>query len=342
MMMRLAFAVAACVEPDVLIVDEALAVGDMAFQQKCFARIEEVKHRGTTILFVSHDIYMVRTYCERAIYLQSGRKIMDGNAETVTEAYLKDVIAERQTQTPASIMWKANPRVGVAGFGGDLGEIVSAEFLSRDRGPGITAVTYGDEIGLRVKARVDPQVRNPTLFCQIRDYSGYAISGINSSLMGIQFSDQEREDGEIGWVVWWPVVLSPGPYTFTLGLNDYVGQAVNVVVDKQVGVCPFTVLDSQMHFHGAADLKAQLEKADLYETLDDLRTSRRKVMEPTRVEAHELRQISERYFGWHTSQFSRWWEYPWVANRIAPHSGMQVLMLEQEVADPFSALSGRP
>ena len=87
MKMRLAFAVAAHLEPEVLLVDEVLAVGDAAFQKKCLGRMGEVAHDGRTILFVSHNMLAVRALCQRAVWLDGGRVRMDGPAEEVARAY---------------------------------------------------------------------------------------------------------------------------------------------------------------------------------------------------------------------------------------------------------------
>lgn len=94
MYVRLAFAVAIHVDPDVLIVDEALAVGDMAFQAKCMARIRRFQEEGKTLLFVSHDIAAVRSLCDRAIYLEAGRVIDMGETSRVADRYLRDLHEE--------------------------------------------------------------------------------------------------------------------------------------------------------------------------------------------------------------------------------------------------------
>jgi lipopolysaccharide transport system ATP-binding protein len=87
MAMRLAFAVATHVDPDVLVIDEALAVGDGYFQKKCVDKIREIKDRGTTIIFCSHAMYFVTSFCERALWLAGGRIERDGTAKDVVEAY---------------------------------------------------------------------------------------------------------------------------------------------------------------------------------------------------------------------------------------------------------------
>ena len=87
MAMRLAFAVATHVDPDVLVVDEALAVGDGYFQKKCVDKIREIKDRGTTIVFCSHAMYYVTMFCDRALWIAGGRVERDGPAQEVVEAY---------------------------------------------------------------------------------------------------------------------------------------------------------------------------------------------------------------------------------------------------------------
>ena len=87
MMMRLAFSVAVNMEPEVLLIDEVLAVGDAAFQAKCLERIHELRNSGKTLLCVSHAHAMIREFCDRAIWLDHGQLIMTGTVAEVTEAY---------------------------------------------------------------------------------------------------------------------------------------------------------------------------------------------------------------------------------------------------------------
>jgi lipopolysaccharide transport system ATP-binding protein len=260
MVVRLAFSVAARVSPDVLIVDEALSVGDAAFQQKCLTFIEAARRRGTTILFVSHDIHMVRTYCTRAIYLQAGRIVMDGGTEPATEAYLKDIVAERQASSSTTLEWKQGLKHGAGGFGDKRGEIAEVEFFSRDRGPAVTTVSYGDEVGIKITARVDPGVRNPSILCQLRDFRGYNISGVTSGRLGVRFTPEDRRSETVSAIFWWPIVLLAGQYTFTVGLNDYESPTVDLVIDRVFGVGPLIVLEGKPLFHGVVNLNARCEK----------------------------------------------------------------------------------
>lgn len=93
MFVRLAFAVAVYSDPDILIVDEALAVGDAAFQAKCMARMNQIMKSGATVLFVTHDMNTVKRLCQRCIYLENGKKIMEGPAEELADIYLRRIRA---------------------------------------------------------------------------------------------------------------------------------------------------------------------------------------------------------------------------------------------------------
>src|SRR4029079_14862199 len=95
MYVRLAFAIAASVDPDILIIDEALAVGDAVFQHRCLRRIKELHQRGTTVLFVSHDAAAVRALCSRALLLKAGTLLADGKPADVLNQYQK-IVMERQ------------------------------------------------------------------------------------------------------------------------------------------------------------------------------------------------------------------------------------------------------
>ena len=94
MVMRLAFSVAVHMDPEILIVDEVLAVGDAAFQAKCFAKVREFRHAGKTLLCVSHAVVMVQELCDRAIWLDHGELVMTGSVRDVTEAYAGHMTAQ--------------------------------------------------------------------------------------------------------------------------------------------------------------------------------------------------------------------------------------------------------
>jgi len=131
MLMRLAFAVNTCVDPDILIVDEALSVGDAPFQSKCFKRLRQLIDNGTSILFVSHDISTVRSICSRALWLKSGRAEMWGEAQEVAKEYEKFCWREQGLVMHA-------PDVA----GETLPETTSVQAISADASSGLPAMLF--------------------------------------------------------------------------------------------------------------------------------------------------------------------------------------------------------
>jgi ABC-type polysaccharide/polyol phosphate transport system ATPase subunit len=143
MAVRLGFAVAACIDPDVLLVDEVLAVGDAAFSQKCLARIKTLVEHGTAIIFVSHNIYLVKAVCRDAIYLRDGRVQVAADTAAVIRAYERDLHSEQAERLEGRA-----PRPHLAG---DI-EITKVELLDergavnpeslRSEEPAILRITY--------------------------------------------------------------------------------------------------------------------------------------------------------------------------------------------------------
>ena len=111
MMMRLAFAVQVLCDPDILIIDEALSVGDIFFQQKCFKRINEIREQGTTVLFVSHDMGMVRDLCERVVYLRQGKMVFQGEPHAGIQQYLSEDRGVREIETNPQSIQSQKPSV---------------------------------------------------------------------------------------------------------------------------------------------------------------------------------------------------------------------------------------
>ena len=115
MAMRLAFAVATHVDPDVLVIDEALAVGDGYFQKKCVDRIREIRDRGTTILFCSHSMYYVSLFCKRALWLRGGQIERDGPAQEVVNAYEEYLINREKRRLDGEPAAEEGAEIGPGG-----------------------------------------------------------------------------------------------------------------------------------------------------------------------------------------------------------------------------------
>jgi lipopolysaccharide transport system ATP-binding protein len=187
MYVRLAFAIAASVEPDILIIDEALAVGDAIFQHRCLQRIKELRDRGTTVLFVSHDTAAVRALCDRAILLSSGQMVGDGKPADVLNDYQR-IVMERQDAYEAS--GTTNSFYTASGepiaplhytyrHGDGSAEIISAELCDAS-GRRTEIVGTGDNIYVQVTVRFSHDVDDPVIGFLIRNRHGIHAYGTNT------------------------------------------------------------------------------------------------------------------------------------------------------------------
>jgi lipopolysaccharide transport system ATP-binding protein len=146
MYVRLAFAVAAHLEPDILIVDEVLAVGDSAFQQKCIGKVREVGNEGRTIIFVSHNMEIIRPLCQRALLLQNGKIIDDGEVSSVITHYM---------ETTKDKQYSINDYTDREGTGEILVSDVAIEYSQKK-----ARLTTHDAIDITIKANVSEEYRN--------------------------------------------------------------------------------------------------------------------------------------------------------------------------------------
>lgn len=253
MLVRLAFAVSVCVEPDILIVDEALSVGDASFQFKCLDRLETLTLNGSTLLFVSHDMAMVRRFCQRVYYLRDGQVVASGPAEEMAELYLLDMRDEQRRWASGGATTVARKpyldgRAGMA-FGTDEGHISAAFFTAT----GQLACTYrhDDDIEIQVHARLRAGIARPNVSLTIQEARLLVIGGANFAL--------RQGPVEDGWytasiTVRFAARLGPGHYHVTLKLMEGVSEETSHLIEKQVGLLAFTVLPNERNFLGVVDL----------------------------------------------------------------------------------------
>jgi homopolymeric O-antigen transport system ATP-binding protein len=203
MYVRLAFAIAASVEPDILIIDEALAVGDAVFQHRCLRRIKELHERGTTVLFVSHDAAAIRALCSRAILMSQGRMISDGAPAEVLNCYQEIVMererafeaesealgdassAETETFEPLSFTYR---------HGNRSAEIVVAE-LTDTTGRRVEIIETGTPVTMKVAVRFNTDLDDPVLGFLIRNRHGISAFGTNTGEQRLELGKVRR--GEI-------------------------------------------------------------------------------------------------------------------------------------------------
>jgi ABC-type polysaccharide/polyol phosphate transport system ATPase subunit len=232
MFVRLAFAGAIHVDPDVLLVDEALAVGDAVFQHRCIRRIREFQEQGRTILFVSHDMGMVRSVCSRALFLDAGRVQADGEPDEIAQLYHAHVAgleAGRRESEPAagqapggarSAAFRADPafdqRVGLFRHGTGGARIRHVEVLGETNRP-IAAVGFDEPVTLRVHLEFYAEVPYCILGYYLRDKSGIDVVGTNTYEENVPMPARQAGDTlVVDFRQRWP--LMAGSYSVTVAL----------------------------------------------------------------------------------------------------------------------------
>jgi lipopolysaccharide transport system ATP-binding protein len=249
MVVRLAFAITVHVDAEVLVVDEALSVGDVAFQFKCLSHLEDLLERGVTILLVSHDLQLVKSYCTRAIYLKGNTVEYQGDCEAATELYLKEMRAERERML-------AESTVHARAAGGD-GEILSARMGCEDHAE--SHFKSGQRVWLDVSARIPPTVSRPRLIINIRDLKGYGLFGFNNHHANVELTPDT--DGRIGGRFWFTCALREGDYSIALRLEDCRSDTLRIVLDKRPNALQFKVLEGDRAFLGTVDLDGAFEQS---------------------------------------------------------------------------------
>lgn len=256
MLVRLAFAVSVCVEPDILIVDEALSVGDASFQFKCLNRLEELTTKGTTLLFVSHDMSMVKRFCHRVIYLREGRVVASGAPDEMAELYLLDMRDEQRRWASGGVIPVTRKSFmggqdGIA-FGTEEGHISSACFTNTQELS--SSYMYGDDIEIRVEALLHQSISQPNISFTIQEARLLVIGGANFAL--------QAGPVENGWrrtaiTVRFPANLAAGRYHVTLKLLHGVTEDTSQLIEKQVAPLAFDMLPNQRDFLGMVNLGLQ-------------------------------------------------------------------------------------
>lgn len=242
MFARLAFACAINVDPDILIVDEVLSVGDMAFQLKCFKKFEQFKNNGKTIIFVTHNINDVMTNCNRVIILENGTKTFDGSVKDGVNRYKKIIVGlnpdeenkvEEETQeletenikdeanSTFENFWKdqMNQNPNMIEYGNKLAEVIDYGVFDKD-GNLVNMFDNGDHITFKSKVKFNKEVKEPIFTVTLKDFSGKDITGTNTNIEKIATGTFKK--GEIAVVEFTQKIpVAPGKYTLSFSCTRY-------------------------------------------------------------------------------------------------------------------------
>jgi ABC-type polysaccharide/polyol phosphate transport system ATPase subunit len=242
MFVRLAFAVAIHMDPDILIVDEALAVGDLFFQQRCMRRIQQLKSQGVTIVFVSHDLALIRSLADQAIWMEHGQVHLEGKTDEVVSKYLaamvtrgsKEVMEEKAIGTPITtsdeLSISEEALAKIPNFVTHLSNIdhrygngkarVRGIGVYGNNGESLTGVLQGDRICIRVSIEFDQDVEQPNVGFMLRNRLGEDVTGTNVANEGIRLPAARAGDRlSVDFVMDLPF-LHPGFYYFSPAVAD--------------------------------------------------------------------------------------------------------------------------
>lgn len=222
MQMRLAFSVATAVRPDVLIVDEALSVGDAYFQHKSFDRIRSYREQGTTLLIVSHDKSSIQAICDRAILLSQGRVALEGTPETVMD-YYNAMLADHQNQEVKQLVLADGKAQTVSG----TGEAAVIDITIVDEtGQRIEVIDVGQDINLQVVVKVHQGIPRLVLGYGIKDRLGQVVYGTNTDLTQ-QALENVAAGTQVCFEIMFPANLGPGSYSVQTALVSTDTHLVN-------------------------------------------------------------------------------------------------------------------
>jgi lipopolysaccharide transport system ATP-binding protein len=254
MQMRLAFSVATAHRPDVLIVDEALSVGDAYFQHKSFDRIREFRKQGTTLLLVSHDKGAIQGICDRAILLNAGRMAMEGEPEAVMD-YYNALLADHQNQVVKQRML-ADGKIQTTSGTGEA--VVSQIELHDERGQSVDTIDVGQAVRLHIEVDVQASLDKLVLGYGIKDRLGQVVYGTNTELKKQPLLDVAAGSRQI-FDIHFAANLGPGTYSIQTALVSSDTHLVNNYEWRDLAIV-FTVVNlTKAHFAGSAWIDPRIE-----------------------------------------------------------------------------------
>lgn len=231
MFVRLAFAVAINIDPEILIVDEALSVGDVFFQTKCYQKFEEFKKMGKTIIFVSHDLSSISQYCDRVVLLDKGIKRAEGTPKDMINLYKKllvkqtsesqNAFVKKSKQSLSDGTWKSsfeiNPMLDEYGTG--KAEIIDFAIVD-ENGELTNCIKKGTKFTIKSKVKFNEQIENPIFTYSFKNVRGVAITGTNTMFEKVDVGIVEPGDIYVAEFEQY-MFLQGGEYLLSISCTGY-------------------------------------------------------------------------------------------------------------------------
>lgn len=279
MFVRLAFASAIHVNPDILVVDEALAVGDARFRHKCYQKFHEFQSSGKTILLVTHDAEAVLKHCDRAVLLNNGRLVTAGPPQYVIHRYVDLLEAEsRKAAAPCAVASTAAGQTlspqqefaaaetqgdacrGRASYnhaeyrqGAERAEIIDYVLTAGDRFD-VASVDSGDVLELQIKVRYSARIDRPHFGFSLKTVDGVMLYALNTHFQSAQLKPVEAGD-VVACKFTLPMRLQRGDYFIDLGADEQTGPTAFRNLHRRCSIAHVRVHEARA-FHGLVDLQA--------------------------------------------------------------------------------------
>ena len=267
MFARLAFACAINVDPDILIVDEVLSVGDMSFQLKCFKKFQQFKESGKTILFVTHSITDILRNCTRTIIIDSGKKIFDGDVKEGVEKYKKIIVGldEKQSkqglQTDKQILeenpnyknnkalkgeeWKThfNENPNLIQYGNGAAEVIDYGMFD-EKGNYISVLENDKTVVLKSKILFHQDVKDPIFTMTVKDFKGLEMAGTNTLIEKVATGEYKK--GDVVIAEFKQVInVAPGKYTLSFSCTHFNHKGELEVLNRKYDALLIEVLSTK-------------------------------------------------------------------------------------------------
>ena len=270
MYVRLAFSVAIHVDPEILIVDEALAVGDIHFQSRCFDRFHQFREQGVTVIFVTHDLNMVTRYCDQAYLLNRGKIVAQGNPRQVVAGYRKlEVGFDDLSKQPAD----SNSQGDLSGqredkdvsvfeqnpyevrYGNNQASIIDGGLFDQQGQP-VQTLDSGANYSVRMKVKFEQDTDSPVFAFTIKDAKGTEIAGTNTQFSNI--TTENYKAGDVAFVEFSQNInLNPGSFLLSLGCVDLNSGDLKIY-DRRHDFISFQIVSDKATV-GIVDLNSQIQ-----------------------------------------------------------------------------------
>ena len=274
MFVRLAFAVAINIEPEILIVDEALSVGDVFFQAKCYHKFEEFKKMGKTIVFVSHDLSSINKYCDRVYLLNKGTLLGEGSPKEMIDTYKRVLVGqyepeeEEDTNLLEDAKIQESAREAVEGqnpqlleYGTKQAEIIEF-YITDDKGIRSTTILKNADFTIHMKVKFYEDIKAPIFAYTIKNIIGVEITGTNTMVEKAYLAEGKKDEAkEVTFTQ--NMSLQGGEYLLSLGLTGYNGDVFQVY-HRLYDVLNITVV-SDKNTVGYYDMNSRITVRDVQE-----------------------------------------------------------------------------